>query len=69
MVGELYEDHNGEITKHSPKSKKDEKVEMGKFMLSLPKDLRRKIKFESDEKGFKNASDYICNILINRHVK
>ncbi|BHH83675.1 hypothetical protein [Desulforhopalus sp. 52FAK] len=65
LVGHLYENVE-EVLKKEGKNEGSIKDDMGKFLLSIPKDLRRKIKFESEEQGFKNASSYICHILLNR---
>lgn len=65
FVGHLYESIE-DVTKKCEKEGSFAKEEIGKFLLSIPKDLRRKIKFESEEHGFKNASSYICHILANR---
>ncbi len=69
LVGRLYEKEKGS-QKAFPQNKSPvktaPKVEMGKFLLSIPKDLRREIKFEADEKGFGNASAYICHVLRRR---
>jgi len=69
LVGCLYEKQSKCKKNYSKKSSKTDtsKVEMGKFLLSIPKDLRREIKFESDEKGYSNTSEYICYILKRRH--
>lgn len=61
------QDNKKKQGRDSTKAKKP-KVEMGKFLLSIPKDLRREIKFESDEKGFGNVSAYICHILRKRNA-
>jgi hypothetical protein len=74
LVGRLYE-KSGKVKesekstrrKAEPTSKK-RSDEMGKFLLSIPKDLRREIKFESDERGFGNVSAYICHILRKRKL-
>ena len=66
LVGHLYEGNNENDVQETTEQSDAPATEMGKFLLSIPKDLRRKIKFESDEKGFKNASDYICHILLKR---
>jgi hypothetical protein len=70
LVGRLYEKDKEQktITRNNSAEPKKTKVEMGKFLLSIPKDLRREIKFEADEKGFGNASTYICHILHKRNV-
>ncbi len=71
LVGHLYEqEEQGNKKSRARGSTKAEKpkVEMGKFLLTIPKDLRREIKFESDEKGFGNVSAYICHILCKRKV-
>jgi len=71
LVGHLYEqEEQGNKKSRDRGSTKAEKpkVEMGKFLLSIPKDLRREIKFESDERGFGNVSAYICHILRKRKV-
>ena len=71
LVGHLYEqEKQGNKKSRGRGSTKAEKpkVEMGKFLLSIPKDLRREIKFESDERGFGNVSAYICHILRKRKV-
>lgn len=65
LVGHLYENVE-EVLKKEGKNDGSVKDDMGKFLLSIPKDLRRKIKFESEEQGYKNASSYICHILLNR---
>ncbi len=65
LVGHLYENIE-DVSQKDAKKSGTVKDEMGKFLLSIPKDLRRKIKFESEEQGFKNASSYICHILLNR---
>jgi len=70
LVGRLYEPEK-EKKKAQGKSstkKATPTVEMGKFLLSIPKDLRREIKFESDERGFGNVSAYICHILRRRDL-
>ena len=66
LVGQLFENMDDAFQEDN-KKRGPTKDEMGKFLLSIPKDLRRKIKFESEEQGFKNASSYICQILQNRH--
>jgi hypothetical protein len=73
LVGRLYEksgkakeSEKSTRRKAGPTSKK--RSEMGKFLLSIPKDLRREIKFESDERGFGNVSAYICHILRKRKL-
>ena len=71
LVGHLYEQgEQGNKKSRGRDSTKAEKskVEMGKFLLTIPKDLRREIKFESDERGFGNVSAYICHILRKRKV-
>lgn len=69
LVGHIYETNSeGNESEMKRSSTKDNKVkeEMGKFLLSIPKNLRRDIKFESDERGFENVSAYICYILRRR---
>ena len=70
FVGHIYETTSEESKKDNTTNanKIRPKEEIGKFLLSIPKDLRRDIKFESDEKGFGNVSDYICHILKKRNV-
>jgi len=65
LIGHLYENMEG-IPQNDHEKGGVSKEEMGKFLLSIPKDLRRTIKFESEEQGFKNSSSYICHILVNR---
>ncbi len=36
------------------------------YLLSIDADLRRVIRVESIEKGYKNMSEYICEILRKR---
>lgn len=67
FIGSLYDDYPQDEGDKDLITKSNH-VDMGKFLLSIPKDLRRSIKFESDEKGFKNASAYICHILFQRHL-
>lgn len=69
LVGHIYEASNeGNELETKRNATKDIKTkdEMGKFLLSIPKSLRRDIKFESDERGFGNVSAYICHILRKR---
>lgn len=40
--------------------------DMCKFLLELPKALRKKLNLEAKEKDFQNVSQYICAILANR---
>lgn len=68
FIGSLYEDSPKEEGAKDSSKSTTKHIDMGKFLLSIPKDLRRNIKFESDEKGFKNASAYICHILSQRHL-
>lgn len=67
LVGHLYEESDYISKDNKPEQSKETKDQMGKFLLSIPKELRRQIKFESDAQGFKNTSDYICEILNKRH--
>lgn len=69
LVGHIYETSSeGKELEMKRNATKDIKTkdEMGKFLLSIPKSLRRDIKFESDERGFGNVSAYICHILRKR---
>ncbi len=74
LIGHLYEQDPQQlqnVKKHAAKERiktKEPKIDMGKFLLSIPKDLRREIKFESDERGFGNVSAYICHILKKREA-
>jgi hypothetical protein len=68
LIGSLYEDIPQEEEPKDLLKKENQHVDMGKFLLSISKDLRRDIKFESDKKGFKNASAYICHILSQRKL-
>lgn len=69
LVGYIYEENKKKAKSKKidvPSNQDDPSVftkEIGKFLLSIPKDLRRDIKFESDLEGFKNVSEYICHIL------
>jgi len=71
LVGHIYETSSEkskqEMSRDSAKIRIVEE-EMGKFLLSIPKDLRRDIKYESDERGFGNVSAYICHILRRRKI-
>jgi len=71
LVGHLYEQEKEKkkpVQGRKPPKKEKPRVEMGKFLLTIPKDLRREIKFESDERGFGNVSAYICHILRKRNL-
>ena len=67
IVGHLYEEDSEEGNNKNTEHLSKPSIEIGKFLLTIPKDLRREVKFEADEKGYKNTSDYICHILQKRH--
>ena len=72
LVGHIYETDDEksqqEKSRDRGKIKKVEEEEMGRYLLSIPKGLRRDLKYESDERGFGNVSVYICHILRRRRI-
>jgi hypothetical protein len=59
------EDFINNPTIESGKTKKQEKINLAKYLLRLPEELRTELRHEAIEKKL-NMSAYICSILERR---